>query len=774
MFAAIARFDVKFRWLIVASWVLALIAAIGLLPSLQSVNTFNSVKVLPASSHSQRANQLAEPFQGRIPGSAALNPMTAILVAYRASGPLSGADDAAISRVEQDAQPIPGVSLVRDEGTNKDGTARVALVTVNQSASKTEAVANNIVNKIRASFAKVGAPPGLRFHLTGQFAASVDATNVHSGNIAILTVIFLIVLLFAVYRALLAPVLTLIPAVLSMLIAQRLIAEAIKAGLLSAAVIDLLVVLMLGVGADYGLFLAFRFREELTRVGDPRQALVAAMTRVGKVLSYSALTVGLSLFVLLVAPFDLYRSIGPSFAIGIGVLLVAALTLIPALLAIFGRVAFWPSHPRPGQQERWLWGRVTARVVRRPALTLAGGVVLFAALTAGLTGYRTGDFTSSAPAGSDSAAGARVLAAHFPKATLGSDQLLLRFATPVWNDPAVLTRAQARLTADPAIQAVTGPLGPTHGPLTATQLAGLHTALGPAASLPQAPPAASSVPPDQYQVYRQTAQFISPDGRTVQYYAVLRAGPVGSTAAANSIPQANAALAGVARAVGAQSFGVAGQDASAFDVSSLSNTSNAVVVPIVLVLVLVLLSLLLRSLVAPWYLTLTVGLSYLASLGFAMIVFVHLGGSDGLLFVLPLIMFIFTMAVGEDYNILVMSRIREEASKRASFADALVHATGVTGGTVTSAGLVLAGTFVVLGLAGGISNAQQLGLAVAFGVIMDTFFVRTLLVPAIAMLLGRRNWWPSKLSRPPGGRPPAPAATELAGPTRSPTAGGTS
>ncbi len=489
-------------------------------------------------------------------------------------------------------------------------------------------------------------------------------------------------------------------------------------------------------------------------------------------LSYSALTVGLSLFILLAAPFELYRSIGPSFTIGIAVLLLAALTLIPALLAIFGRAVFWPSRPRPGQQERWLWGRVTAWVVRHPALTLAAGCVLFAALTAGLTGYRTGDFTSSAPAGSDSAAGTQVLATYFPKATLGSDQLLLRFAAPVWDHPAVLTVAQAQLAADPAFDAITGPLGPTHGAVTATQLARLHATLGPAAALPQVPPAGSPVPPGQYQLYRQTAQFISPDGRTVQYYAVLRAGRVGSTAAASAIPQANLALAAVARVVRAQASGVAGQDASAFDVSALSNTSNAVVVPAVLMLILILLSLLLRSLVAPWYLALTVGLSYLASLGFAMIVFVHLGGSDGLLFVLPLIMFIFTMAVGEDYNILVMSRIREEAAKRASFGDALAHAIGVTGGTVTSAGLILAGTFVVLGLAGGIGNDQQLGFAIAFGVIMDTFFVRTLLVPAIAMLLGRRNWWPSRLSvRRAADGPLGPAAGQPTRPDRSRPAG---
>ncbi len=241
---------------------------------------------------------------------------------------------------------------------------------------------------------------------------------------------------------------------------------------------------------------------------------------------------------------------------------------------------------------------------------------------------------------------------------------------------------------------------------------------------------------------------LSLDGRTVLYHAVLRAGPAGSTPAANAVPQATASLAQVARATGAQSYGVAGPDASLNDVLSSSNASLALVVPAILVLILVLLGLMLRSLVAPWYLALTVGLSYLSSLGFAMIVFVDLGGADGLVFVLPLLMFVFSMALGEDYNVLVMSRIREEAYHAPGLSQALTRAIGITGTTVTAAGIVLAGAFVVLGLAGGSGQTRELGFGIAFSVLLDTFFVRTLLVPSIAMLLGRWNWWPAPLSCP--------------------------
>jgi RND superfamily putative drug exporter len=420
---------------------------------------------------------------------------------------------------------------------------------------------------------------------------------------------------------------------------------------------------------------------------------------------------------------------------------------MPALLAIFGRAAFWPSRLHAGEPQPGLWGGVAERVVRRPVFALVAGVVVFAALATGLVGYRIGvsttSSTSSAPAGSDSAAGNAVVAARFPQATVGGDQLLLRFGSPVWDDPAVVGRAQARLAADPAFAAITGPLGTGAGSLTVARLASLHASLGDASALPAVPPASSSVPSALYQTYRQTAQFISTDGRTVQLYAVLTAGPVGSAAATAAVPRAQAVLDSVARAVGAEASGMAGQDASFADIAAVSTTSTATVVPVVLVLILVLLAVLLRSLVPPLYLALTVGLSYVASLGFAMIAFVHLGGAGGLLFALPLLMFVFTMAVGEDYNILVVSRIREEAGRWASFRDAVVQAMGVTGGTVTSAGIILAGTFVVLGLVGGNAFGQQIGFGVAFAVALDTFFVRTLLVPSIAMLLGRWNWWPA-------------------------------
>lgn len=747
MFAAIARFDVRFRWLIVAVWVVGVIAGVRLLPGLSTVTRSNNVQFLSPSSPSVRAGMLAAPFQARNPA------QTAIIVADQESGPLTAAGHAAVGRVELAARRVPGVALVGDTVTSRDGRAAEALVTVTASTSSSNTASKNVVDGIRATFTRAGASPGLSFHLAGPLAVSVDASNTGAANnIAKFTLLFVVALLFVVYRALPAPLITLIPAALAVALSGPLIAKVAEAGIAVSSISqELLIVLLLGVGSDYGLFLSFRFREELQEGGDPGRALVTAVRRVGQAITYSGLIVGAALLTLLLAPFGIYRGLGPALAIGVAVMLTASLTLTPALLAIFGKAAFWPTRLSSGLERRALWGRVAEYVVRHPVVTLAVGVVLFGTLAAGLIGYRTGGVTSTAPAGSDSAAGAAVLAAHFPP-TAGSDQFLLRFGSSVWDHPAVLATAQRRLASDPRFRSIAGPLGPGRGSLTAAKLAALHEALGPAGALPAAPPAGSPVNLRLYAAYRATATFISSDGRTVRYYAALRAGPSGSTAAAGAIPGARASLAAVASATGARADGVAGPDASAYDIDSASNASLELVVPIVLVLILVLLGLLLRSLVAPWYLALTVGLSYLASLGFAMLVFVHLGGSDGLVFVLPLLMFVFSMALGEDYNVLVLSRIREEAHHAPTLSEALTRAIGITGGTVTSAGTILAGTFAVLGLVGGSSEAQQLGLSIAFGVLLDTFFVRTLLVPSIAKLLGRWNWWPSTLPVRGGGR----------------------
>ncbi len=305
----------------------------------------------------------------------------------------------------------------------------------------------------------------------------------------------------------------------------------------------------------------------------------------------------------------------------------------------------------------------------------------------------------------------------------------------------------------PGVRSDSGPLNPAGRAISAADLASLYATLGPAAALPATPPVSGAVAPDLYQAYRATAGHISPDGHTVLFSVQPAAGPVTSPAAIAAIPALRTAVARLAHTLGAVDSGVAGPDATASDIYTASTHDLATLAPLVLLVLAVLLAALLRSLVAPLYLIATVGLSYLAALGFATIVFVHVGGDTSINFVIPILLFIFAMALGEDYNILLMSRVREEA-KAHPLRHALTRALARTGGTITAAGLILAGTFSVLAVAGNNAQARQLGFTIAFAVVLDTFFVRTLLVPAAARLLGEWNWWPSRLTKPTTNRQP--------------------
>jgi RND superfamily putative drug exporter len=245
----------------------------------------------------------------------------------------------------------------------------------------------------------------------------------------------------------------------------------------------------------------------------------------------------------------------------------------------------------------------------------------------------------------------------------------------------------------------------------------------------------------QYDAYRATRSFISPDGFTVSYDTTLRAGGPDSDAAMSEIPAVRATVAHIGSELGAVADGVAGDASGNYDEANVSTQDLEGLVPLVLAVMLVILVLRLRSLVAPLYMIASVALSYLAALGMTILVFTVIGGSGGVEFVLPFLLFVFLLALGEDYNILVMTRIREEA-RRAPLDRAGATAMARTGTTVTSAGLILAGTFVVLTVTT-TGETRQIGAGLAAGILLDTFLVRTLLLPALVVMLGRWNWWPS-------------------------------
>jgi RND superfamily putative drug exporter len=748
-FRAIGSFAVRFRWFVLVAWVIAAIAVPRALPSLSSVTQGNNANFLPASAPSEHALKLAAPL-----GGSTLTPVP--VVAASTQGALTQAEQAWLQKLQQDLGKVPTVVKVRDLGRSPDGQAAQlqVLSSVSQGGAGTDVT--TLVKDLRSAIARDGPPSGLDVHLAGAVAIQVDQ-QAKSGNtdsqIQLLSIIFIIGLLLLVFRALLAPLVTLIPAVLAVTISGPLVAEAAHHGLkVSPLAQILLIVLVLGAGTDYGLFLVFRVRENLRAGQDRKQAVIAAVERVGESITFSAATVIAALLSLLFATFEFYSDMGIPLAIGIGVMLLAGLTLLPALMAIFGRAVFWPSKTQAGTGKTGVWGRVSVRIVRHPAPTLVTGLVVFGSLAFAVTAYTAAGFggDTTAPAGSDSAAGAKILSAHFPQTSANPTNILYRLRQPAWNDLPALETARSQLEASGLFTTVTGPLNPNGATLTPAQLTALHDRLGPPQLLPATPPPGTSIPPIAYQQYRATGLYISPDGQTVQFLTGLKAGDPSTTAAMNAIPAVRAEAATVARSIGAADYGVGGLAPAIYDISSISNSDLATVIPIAIAVIGILLALVMRSLVAPLYLILSVGLSYLAALGLSVLLFVEIAGDGGLVFFLPFLMFIFLLALGEDYNILVMSRIREEA-QRLPLKEAVSHALTATGTTVTSAGLVLGGTFSVFAIVGaqqGSSQFRDVGAGLALGVLMDTFLVRTLLVPSTVVLLGRWNWWPSAMSRP--------------------------
>jgi RND superfamily putative drug exporter len=752
LFRSIGSFAVRFRWLVVAVWVLGSIASVRALPSLASqVNNDNSA-FLPASAPSERATVLATPL------GLSANVGQILVVADRPSASLSGADTAAVERIAASARRLPSVVSASVGEVSPKGNAVVVQVDARVSQGSI-GHQTTLVHDLERAITAAAPPAGLQVHLAGSIATNV--ANQHQSKktgskVQALSILLIIVLLFIVYRSVLAPFLTLLPAALVLVVSGSFVGALASTGALQVSEVTqvLLIVLLLGAGTDYGLFLVFRVREELRNGLDQHTAVVRGVERVGESITASAGTVILALLSLLLASFGIYHDLGVPLALGIATMLLAGLTLLPALLAIFGRAAFWPTLPAPAEHRDGWWGRVARRIVARPAVALVIGLVVFGGLAGGVAGYRAAGFGGalSAPKGSDAAQGNAALAAYFPKASANPTNLVLRYPTSVWQDPTVLVTAERTLAASGLFRKLEGPLDPGAGTLTPTSMRQLHELLGDPKALPLHPTAAVSqvVPLTAYEAYRATATLVSAGGHTVQFEATLRAGAPGSTAAMDAVPAVRAALARAARASGATASGAAGEAPALYDVSSISNHDVVRIVPIAIIAIGLLLALVMRSLVAPLYLIASVALSYLAALGLAVILFVELGHSGGLTFLLPFLMFIFLLALGEDYNILMMTRIREESSHRRIQA-AVARAVGATGGTITSAGLVLAGSFFVLGFSGGGgpsgSQIQDIGFGLAIGILMDTFLVRTILVPSTVALLGRWNWWPSALGR---------------------------
>ena len=533
------------------AWVVAAVVIPRALPSLASVTQGNNSAFLPASAPSEQAAQLAAPF-------GATNLMPVPVVAARTDGAFTAADQAWLTTLANNLVKVATVVKVHDLGVSAPSasvTGQAAQLQVLSNVNQGDQTAiTNLIDNLRTAIKDSSPPPGVQAHLAGQVAVNVDQqkqSGTTGNQVQLVSIIFIIILLLLIFRSVLAPFITLIPAAMSVAIAGPLVAEAAHHGLKVSQLSQLLlIVLVLGAGTDYGLFLVFRVREHLRRGESSQDAVVNALTKVGESITFSALTVIAALLSLLFATFQIYSNLGIPLAIGIGVILLAGLTLLPALLAIFGRAAFWPTKNKAGASTTGVWGRMAARVVRRPGVALSIGVIVFGGLAFAFAGYQSAGFggTITAPAGTDSAAGTALLTKYFPETAANPTNFVYKLTTPAWEDPQAIEAATAQLEASGLFTGVTGPLNPIGGTgFTPAQYQELHAALGPGPLRRYMPAAlAGKIPAQVYQEYRATAQFVGTAGTTIQFQTGLKAGDPSTTAALNAVPALRAEAARVA------------------------------------------------------------------------------------------------------------------------------------------------------------------------------------------------------------------------------------
>jgi RND superfamily putative drug exporter len=609
----------------------------------------------------------------------------AMVVVARDRG-LADADLRALERLRGLDLPLAAPEVPAPQ-RSADGTAALLAVPLRGEDS---GVVADAVETLRGELDRI-APDGLETAVTGPAGFSTDLRNVFSGadtRLLAITAALVLVLLILIYRS---PVFWLVPMFTVLLTegATRGLAALLgQAGLtINGANGGVLSVLVFGAATDYALLLVARYREELTRHEDPGTAMAIALRGAAPAILASGATVIAGLLTLLVADVDSSASIGPLGAAGIAVALVLSLTVLPATLVIVGRRAFWPLIPRYGQDtsgDHRAWRRLGARIAARPRPLWIGSALALAVLALGLAGLDTSLTQEDQLRGEPEAVqGQRLLARAFPAGTSAPASVIV----PPGGDVDAVERAIARLPDDVA--------------------AGIQRA-------------ERGAPGTQLSVVLGTDPF--------------------SEAALEAIPRLRAAVhEAEPRAL------VGGQAAQAYDLREAAERDNLVIPPLTLGVVLLVLVVLLRALVAPLLVLLATALSAAAALGASVVVFDAVLGLPAVDPTLPLLAFVFLVALGVDYTIFLMARAREEAERQGTRRGVLA-ALAVTGGVITSAGVVLAGTFSALAVLP-LVVLTQLGTAVALGVLLDTLLVRSVLVPALVHDLGDRAWAPSALAR---------------------------
>jgi RND superfamily putative drug exporter len=670
------------KWAVLAAWILLVAAAGPLAARFEEKQVNEPASFLPGDAESVAVLEAADGF--------ASGDVTPAIAVFRDPDGLGadGREAVAAARERVAAAGIEGVRPLPPPAFSDDGTA--AVVTVPIEARGDEDVLIGAVEDVR-ELVQEGLPAGVEAKVTGPAGFSADASKAFEGinsTLLFATAGLVFVLLVLIYRS---PIFWFLP-LLSVLFAEAVV-RGLGTLLAEAGVVingqtgGILLVLVFGAGTNYALLLTARYREELHRLPDKHEAMHVAVRRAGPAILASAGTVVAALLCLSVARVNSTAGLGPVGAMGVAVAATAMLTLLPALLLLGGRRAFWPFVPRvggsPASTRAGFWRRLGSWVERRHRPVWIVTALGLAALALGASTLDDDLTTANAFRGSvESVQGQRLLEQAFPAGAGGPTVVLV-------TDPELVASVTDAARGAPGVVSV-GP--PEEGE-----------------------------PGTRFQV-------------------VLAADPFSAEGFAAIEP-----LREELRAAAGDAVLVGGPTAEEADLRAAVERDTLVIVPLVLVVVLVILGLLLRAVAAPLLLVGTVVLSFFAALGGSLLLFELFADFPGEDPSYPLFAFIFLVALGVDYNIFLMARVREEALELPT-REAMLKGLAVTGGVITSAGIVLAGTFSVLAVLPLVA-LTQIGITVAFGVLLDTFVVRSILVPALTFELGERVWWPSALWR---------------------------
>lgn len=696
------------RWLLPVILVLTWLALAGVggptFGRLEEVSSNDQASFLPAGAEATEAQDWQAKFRDsdEVPG----------VIVIESSEAFTPAQLGEVAGLRAELEELQLGSAVIGPIPSEDGKAVQFIAPIDSLAEVKEAV-----QELRDTVAGA-APEGMQTFVTGPAGLAADLTAAFAGIDGILLLVALaavFVILLVVYRSLLLPVMVLLTSVFALCAAILLVFGMAKAGWiqLNGQSQGILSILVIGAATDYALLYVARFREALTHTTNRTAAVLTAWKASFEPILASGATVIIALLCLLFSDLNSNKALGPVAAAGILCSLFAALTLLPALMALLGRAAFWPFRPKllPADQrepelvtglegQKGLWRATGSLVSRRPRVVWIASVLLLLVASAGVLQLKANGVpqTDVILTASNAVDGQDALARHFDAGS---------------GSPAVVVADQGKA------QEVLDTVKAADGVGDAYLLARGSVPITGAPGAPGAPDVR--------------------DGK------VLINATLNSAADSLEAEEAVKALRADVKSVDPETL-VGGVTATALDTNTTAQRDLVIIIPVVLVVILFILMLLLRSILAPVLLVLSVVLSYAAAMGVSAFVFNNILGFPGADATVPLFGFVFLVALGVDYNIFLMSRVREESLKHGT-RPGILRGLGVTGGVITSAGVVLAATFAALGVIP-IMFLVQLAFIVAFGVLLDTVLVRSLLVPALAYDIGPRIWWPGKLGRP--------------------------